>query len=299
MEGYIFNVQHFSVHDGPGIRTIVFMKGCPLHCKWCSNPESHKSLPEIAYNPDKCIGESCKRCLPYCPQKAINWNDKMELALVDFNRCNDCLNCAKVCPSKALSVYGKKMSAGEVVDLVDEDLNFYSRSGGGITLSGGEPLLQRDFALAILKESKARGIHTAMETTGYGKWDDIKDVLEWVDYILIDLKHTNEEKHRNFTGVSNQVILENLVKIREFFPNKKMHIRTPVIPGFNDSAEELAKIREFIDSELTNVRYELLKYHSYGKNKYAFTGRCYPMHSEQKIEDELFATFKEQFEIVL
>lgn len=292
--GTVFNIQHYSVHDGFGIRTIVFLKGCPLHCLWCSNPEGKETEPQLAYNPTKCIGGVCKMCLKKCSGDYISWSEEADRPIIDFTRLDDgALELAKYCPAKALSVYGQAMTAEEVVAEVEKDSVFYARSGGGVTFSGGEPLLQADFLLACLTLCEQRGIHTGIETTLHAPWEKVQPIIEKLDHAYIDIKHINPEKHKQYTGVDNTMILENLKKIGELYPDKPIRLRTPVIPTFNDTEEELLAIRAFIDEYLPNAEYEILRYHSFGKNKYDFIGQTFKIPDHVILEEEKFEQFKQ------
>lgn len=274
--GYVFNIQRYSLHDGPGIRTIVFLKGCPLHCRWCSNPESQQPLPELAYNPGKCIGtDACFLCKSACPHGAIGEGAGGRVA-IDRDACQKCFGCANVCPSKAMHIFGRLMSVAEVLDTVETDGMFYSRSGGGLTLSGGEPLMQADFAEALVKESRRRRIDATIETTGFAVWADLERVAAYLKTILYDIKSMDAEKHKQFTGVDNELILHNFVRLREAFPQLKIIARTPVVPGFNDTEADIGAIVDFL-RDMPNVEYELLPYHRLGQQKYEYLGRPYPM----------------------
>lgn len=283
IEGCVFNVQQFSVHDGPGIRTILFLKGCPLRCQWCSNPESQAFYPELAFNEKKCIGrKECGKCLAACTYGAITRNDSPTPTLA-HGRCQGCFACAKQCPSGAFAVFGQVRRVNELLDTVEADNAFYARSGGGVTLSGGEPLGQPEFALALLREAKRRRIDTAMETSGYAKWPVLAGIASYLNTIIYDIKCMNEENHRRGTGVSNQLILENFKHLCETFPALPKLVRTPVIPGFNDTVEAIAEIVDFLKNK-PGVRYELLPYHRLGQSKYNALGRAYPL--GQAILDE-------------
>lgn len=289
--GYVFNIQHFSVHDGPGIRTLVFLKGCPLQCRWCSNPESQICHPELAYNKDRCIGPSeCNMCVGACNQNIIKGKQDNKID-IDRERCNKCFKCVDACPSKALNVYGKMMSVGEVLDIVEKDTAFYSRSDGGLTVSGGEPLLQAGFAVELLKEARQRRVNTAIETSGYTHWANLKIACEYLNTILFDIKCMDSKKHKKFTGVANDVILENFRRLCQEYPNLRKLVRTPVIPGFNDSEEDIIAIIDFIKGK-ANVDYELLPYHRLGQPKYEYLGREYPM-GDVKLDEEKVKALKE------
>ena len=276
-QGMVFNIQKYSVHDGPGIRTIVFLKGCPLSCRWCSNPESQKSCAELACNPGRCIGISkCGHCLPVCPHGSIvcGADDKPR---VERSRCNGCaMPCADVCPAQGLLVYGKKRDVADVLRVVEQDMAFYARSGGGLTLSGGEPLLQGGFAVALLREARARRIKTAVETCGMASAATVREAAPHLSYVLYDIKHMDSAVHEARTGQPNARILENFRILAEEFPDLPILARTPVIPGFNDTTEAIAAIARFI-KPYGRVNYELLPYHRLGTQKYHFLGREVPM----------------------
>ena len=289
--GYVFNIQNYSVHDGPGIRTIVFLKGCPLSCRWCSNPESQKLYPELAYNSNKCIGiNECMYCVEICAHNAITVAEDNKIE-IDRDLCSNCLKCADVCPSKALNVFGELKGVKEVIDAVEKESMFFSRSGGGITLSGGEPLVQAEFAAALLKEAKNRRIRTAIETCGCADWENFEKVSPYLDYILFDIKCIDPFKHKTFTGMDNRKILANFKKLTALYPDIPKLVRTPVIPGFNDSEEDILAIINFIKG-IPNVSYELLKYHRLGEAKYGYIGREYTI-KEKQLDDEKFARFKQ------
>jgi pyruvate formate lyase activating enzyme len=291
-QGTVFNMQHYSVHDGPGIRTIIFLKGCPLHCRWCSNPESQFPGPEVAFNPEKCIGGECKMCA----QKAhehVSWDDEINRPVMLSHQTEDVVNAARLCPAKAMTIYGKPMTVSDIIKEIEKDETFYARSGGGVTFSGGEPLLQFEFLKEVLTECKRRSIHTAIETTAFADWEDVRDIFAMLDYIMVDIKHIDPEKHKAWTGVTNEVTLENLKHLHQEFPNKHVRVRTPVIPGFNDDAETLKAIADFVKTELPNAEYELLKYHRFGLNKYEFIGRDYTLERDLELDADRFAGFQE------
>lgn len=273
IKGTVFNIQKYSVHDGPGIRTVVFLKGCPLSCQWCSNPESQKFQAELAYNDKKCITLSeCVRCAEVCTVGALiqGDNDKVD---VDWDKCTNCLACTEVCPAEALVSYGETMNVKDVIDQVEKDATFYARSGGGLTLSGGEPLSQPKFAIALLKEAKRRYMKSAIETCGYAAKEDYLEACKYCSMIMFDIKSMDSEKHAKYTGHGNERILENFTAIREAYPKLTIRVRTPVIPGFNDTEEDIQEIVDFLKDK--NVEYELLPYHRLGTQKYINIGREY------------------------
>jgi pyruvate formate lyase activating enzyme len=264
-KGFIFNIQRYSIHDGPGIRTTVFMKGCPLKCIWCANPEGQAFRPEIFFNPDKCTG--CGRCVQECPQEAIEILGQK--SHTDRQVCIGCGRCAAVCPNEARSLMGKQISAREVLEEIRKDAIFYERSGGGVTLSGGEPLVQPEFATAILRLCKGAYIHTALETCGQAQWEAFEEVLKSVDLLLYDFKHMEPAKHEEYTSVSNHLILDN---VRRACHKLSIPIwaRVPVIPGYNDSMDNIEATARFIAEELGNCvkRVNLLPYHRLGETKF-------------------------------
>lgn len=272
-KGMTFSIQKYSVHDGPGIRTIVFLKGCPLSCHWCSNPESQNLKPDLAYNVGRCLGYSkCKNCIEVCTRGAIICNPD-DTITIDRNLCKGCtIACAESCASQGLKVYGEERTVDEVLRVVEQDMLFYSRSGGGMTLSGGEALFQGKFAIALLREARRRRIKTAIETCGLVPWDIMNEAAEYINYFLFDIKHMNSEMHKKFTGASNTLILENFSKLTAQYPEKTILCRTPIIPNFNNNEKDIRDICEFI-KDMPNVQFEMLAYHRLGTQKYIFMDR--------------------------
>lgn len=263
--GTVFNIQRFSVHDGPGIRTVVFLKGCPLRCKWCANPESQKGEIEVAWTKSKCIG--CKKC------EGTDWSE------ID-----------KICPSKARHTIGYETTVENILSEVDKDSIFYGDEEGGLTISGGEPLMQYKFTYQLLKGAKELGINTAIETTGFSSPGNFIKIAGKLDYLLFDIKTLDNRIHQEVTGVSNEVILDNFTLIRKSFPDLPVHVRTPIIPRVNDNEEAIKNIYEFIGN-CRNVRYELLKYHRLGEPKYESLDREYPM-GKVVLDNEVFDELK-------
>lgn len=269
--GLLFDIQRYSVHDGPGIRTLVFLKGCPLRCRWCSNPEGQEMKPELAFRRSLCIG--CGVCRGACSSGAIRFKDP--LIEIDRSKCTLCGDCTKVCPSKALSIVGRWMTVEQVLEEVERDRVFYEASQGGITLSGGEPLTQARFTEAILKACKARGMATAIETAGYAPWHCVEPILPYTDLILYDIKHMDSLRHRQLAGVSNRMILENAKRLAGLgFP---IVIRYPVIPGFNDDPKDMDALFHFTRTLPGVRRIDLLPYHRLGESKYSMLGLDYAL----------------------
>jgi pyruvate formate lyase activating enzyme len=271
----VFNVQKFSLHDGPGIRTIVFLKGCPLACMWCSNPEGRSRSVELIHSCDRCIGtDECDRCIAVCLERAISKGEDGEIT-IDRSRCDGCGDCAYACPSEALEVSGDWMGVDDVLQVVEEDDAFYARSGGGLTLSGGEPLAQGAFALALLDAARARGIDTAIETSGLCNWNTLREAARLTNRIFFDIKCLDAEKHERVTGVRNDKILDNFRRLRAELPEVEVVVRTPVIPGVNDDKSDIEAIADFIRDAGGASSYELLPYHGFGEPKYAKLGKHY------------------------
>ena len=267
--GTVFDIQRFSLHDGPGIRTIVFLKGCPLSCKWCSNPESQNMKPVIMYKKNECL--HCGRCINACSRKAISFENK---TFIDRSICTGCGECANACPAGALVVKGKTMTVQQLIRELKKDATTYRRSGGGITLSGGEPLVQYEFAAELLRACKAQGWDTAIETTGAGITEAVEKVIPYVDTVLLDIKHMDGEQHKKFTGVSNDLVIKNAPEICKI---SNTVIRVPVIPGFNYSVEDIKAIAEFARTLVGIRTIHLLPYHSFGENKYGLLGQDYTL----------------------
>ncbi len=278
--GIVLNIQHFCTHDGPGIRTNVFLKGCSLRCKWCSNPESINQKPELAYKSSQCIGEKqCGYCLKdVCPESAIYVVDSADDKVhINWDLCTNCGKCVPVCPTNALSMFGQEMTVQQVLDEVEQDSSFYRQSGGGITLSGGECQLQPDFSGALLAGAHERGINTAIETAFNVPWSFVEKVLPHVDVVLHDHKLTYSLRHRKWTGVPNERILANMKKAYETWPDKTFVARTPLITGVNDDEEHIRAVLAFVRQYPNVIDYELLPYMRFGESKYGFLGRVYEM----------------------
>ena len=260
--GNIFDIQHFSVHDGPGIRCSVFFKGCNLRCLWCHNPESFLTRPmELSFVPDRCIG--CGYCFSTCE----NGCHRMEAGrhVLEWQKCTRCGACAQKCHAKALTTVGSNVTAGEVMDEVMRDKMFYETSGGGITLSGGEPMLQREFARAIMFMAKGQGIHTALQTCAVYDPAWLDGLKEYVDLFLVDYKATDPMQHKELTGADNGLVLENLVKLHR--EGRNVLLRCPIVPGCNDTEGHFAKIAELTREYPGIIGAELLFYHKLGVSK--------------------------------
>ncbi len=272
-KGIVANIQRFSIHDGPGIRTTVFLKGCPLSCGWCANPETMKLQPDILMRSGKCI--ACGKCIEVCPQCAITLTEEKDRKIA-WDKCDQCLKCAEVCPSGAIERVGECMSAKEVMEEVIRDRDFYRRSKGGMTLSGGEPLLQWEFALDLFREAKKEGLHAALDTCGLIKGDIFEKFLENVNLVLFDIKHLDSVLHKKATGVSNELILDNLKKAMSN-NSVKTWIRSPVIPVFNDSEGYFTELAKYLLSlERPVEKVSLLPFHNLAESKWTALGICNP-----------------------
>jgi len=291
VEGIVFNIQRFSLQDGPGIRTTVFLKGCPLHCLWCSNPESQNFRPEIAHRDTLCT--KCGLCVNACPEEAISVEDKG--ISIDRKKCTNCGDCMSVCTPGVLKILGETMSAGEVFREIRKDEDFYRVSGGGVTASGGEPLVQPDFVAALFKLCQDYGIDTCIETSGCASTEALEKVLPYTSLVLYDIKLGNPESHQKWTGGSNEEVLRNLrIAVASGTP---VTIRVPLIPGINDSDEELNEIAHIaIDSLKEPKKVELLPYHRFGIGKYQQLDREYELTELRAPEEPQIQRFKELFE---
>ncbi len=258
--GLIFNIQKYSLHDGPGIRTTVFLKGCPLRCGWCHNPESRLPEPEISWSQARCI--RCGQCRDICPRAP---DQSPETAAIDRQQCIRCGQCVGVCPTGAREWIGRPRTVSDVLAEILEDRIFYDESSGGVTLSGGEPLMQPEFAAELLAACRAEGLHTAVDTCGYGRREDLLALATWTDLFLYDVKILDDSRHRQYTGVSNGVILENLRALCE--RGAKVWIRVPVIPGFNDDPGDIEATAAWVASLGSVQRIHLIPYHALGTNK--------------------------------
>jgi pyruvate formate lyase activating enzyme len=280
--GIIFNIQRYSIHDGPGIRTTVFLKGCPLSCFWCQNPESQHKKPELFFQKDRCT--ACGACIPVCPNTANTLLDG--IIFIDRDKCQGCGKCVEACPSTVRTLMGRYATVDEIMNEILRDKRFYKKSGGGITLSGGEPTAQADFALALLEKCKSAGLHTAIETCGYSPWPTVERFMEFTDLFLFDIKCMNPERHRESVGRSNDLILENAARIAK---SKPIRIRVPVIPGFNDNPDEILAIARFAKDNLGNCAVDLLPYNRMGESKYDRLSR--PLVCLESLGEERFAYF--------
>ena len=278
-EGTVFNIQKFSVNDGPGIRTVVFFKGCPLHCQWCANPESQLARVQLFHDVKKCIG--CRQCISTCQRQAASFTNQR----IHINplMCDACGACIPDCPSGALSKEGYTTTVEKVIQEVMQDEVFYLESGGGITLSGGEFFMQSDFAYELLLAAKEEGLHTCCETTGFVRSDLFEKVISLIDHIFFDVKHYDSAKHKEGTGVDNDLILANLaLAIRT---GKTVLPRIPVIPGFNDSLTDAEGFAEVL-RKAGAQRVQLLPFHQFGENKYDLLDQNYRYHDVQALHKE-------------
>lgn len=295
-KGVVFNVQRFSLQDGPGIRTTVFLKGCPLTCQWCSNPESQIGTPQLALFKTKC--DRCGNCVYTCPEHAICFDNRGSVSL-NRKHCTLCGECAQICFPKALILYGEQMTVGELLEVVVRDKIFYQSSGGGITVSGGEPLMQPLFVSNLFEACHREGISTCLDTCGYASHEVVEHVLPLSDVVLFDLKHMDPRTHRRLTGKSNNPILANAKLAAKLAAksNTLLVFRLPLVPGINDSLENLRQTAGFIrslDGYVADL--DILPYHRLGMGKYEALGRRYSLKKVQSLKPERLAWVKSIFQ---
>ena len=283
-KAFIFNKQKYNMYDGPGVRTLVFCKGCPLRCKWCSNPEGLERKYQIMFKPTTCV--SCGSCVPVCPQKIHSISSSGEHIIDRSIDCIGCGQCVEACVPDALKVAGEQVPISELLEYVEQDRAFYDQSGGGVTLGGGEVTSQPEAAINLLQACKQEGLHTAIETCGYTKKETILRFAEYVDLFLFDLKHIDPDRHFELTGVRNEMILENLEEL--IMKRNHVKVRMPMLKGINDSEAEIRGVIEFLKPfrEFKNFEgIDLLPYHKLGVNKYVQLGMDYPIEGDPSLDD--------------
>ncbi|SHI21684.1 pyruvate formate lyase activating enzyme [Sporobacter termitidis DSM 10068] len=278
--GIVFNIQRYSIDDGPGVRTTVFLKGCPLSCLWCSNPESQRGLPEITYRYTSC--KRCGTCVQVCPAGAVTLDGGG--VHIDRDACTLCEECVHHCVPEALKVSGKKMTVDEVFKVVKRDADYYEASGGGVTASGGEILAQADFVAALFRRCREAGYHTNADTCGFGDPAALCKILEYSDLVFFDLKHLDPAKHREYCGQSNELILDNLARVVK--KGVPMVIRVPLIPGYNNSEDNLRALAETVKAAAGDAPVNLLPYHRYGANKYRMVDMTYRLEDVPELTQE-------------
>jgi len=279
MNGLTFDIHRFSLNDGPGIRTTVFLKGCYLKCEWCHNPESQSFKPQLSFNTEKCL--HCFECVNVCPNSAHKIKDNKHF--VDWNSCDLAGKCVEVCPSGALKIIGANTDVDFIISEVMKDKKYYDKTGGGITISGGEPMAQFEFTKELLIEAKKNGLHTVLDTCGYGEQNHYKEVLPYVDLFLFDYKLADDELHIEYTGVSNKAILDHLDFLYNY--GASIVLRCPLIPGINDNEDHLKGIKELIMKYPLLKSVEIMSYHNMGRDKASRVGMEYKLSDIKSAEE--------------
>lgn len=292
MQGTVFNIQRFSLHDGPGIRTTVFLKGCNLSCAWCHNPESFSCAPQLEVNTSKCI--SCGACAAACPKGLHQVDPKTGVHHFALDACELCGACAKACPVHAIQTIGQLMTTEEVMAVVRRDLPYYARSGGGITVSGGEATMQYDFLCELLRLCKRESIHTCIETNGVLSKERLAALCALVDLFLVDFKHYDSVQHARYTGAPNEMVYESLALLCE--QNKPVLLRCPIIPGINDCAAHFAAIRKIKQTHPNLTGVEVMPYHDIGVIKWKNIGKSYLMQDVTVPSKEQIAAWRAEVE---
>ncbi|OHX64300.1 glycyl-radical enzyme activating protein [Flammeovirga pacifica] len=280
MNGIITKIQRLSLHDGPGIRSVIFMKGCNMRCKWCHNPETFHRNKEIERIENKCI--QCKACIEVCDTNALNVNNgKVHF---NVNKCNHCLKCSEECYSGAMHVVGEDMTKEKLFQTIEQDIPFFKSSNGGITFSGGEPLLQHQFIIDAVKYLKDKGLHITIESNFSISWNIIKRIIPFVDYWMIDLKLMDEDNHRMWTSIGNKKIINNILELDK--EGVSYELRTTLVPSVNDNDKELSELKKFLKS-LKNIKsHKLNPYHQLGEQKYRSLGWDYPLQNINEMSQE-------------
>lgn len=289
VKGKVFDIKRFATDDGPGIRTLVFLKGCSLRCKWCANPESHLFTNEVMYYAKKCAG--CGKCISICPQLAIR--KQAPFGLVTSTDCTGCGLCEDACLYSARKLMGRDMTTEQVMETVRKDRSYYAHSGGGLTLSGGEPLLQPEFAFELLKKSKNEGIGTAVETCGGSKWKVIERSLPFIDYLYYDIKLIDPAAHKHWTGADNKLILDNLNQLNRAGYQGTLIVRIPYIPGVNDADDTQREMYEYLKGFSAIDHIEVMPFHRFGAGKYRGLGRTYEFEEYMPVSKSAIAHLEE------